>query len=57
MHLTNAWEQCELGNVADIIGGGTPSTSNSEYWNGDIDWYSPVERLESKSMFLEARKK
>ena len=32
-----------MGNVADIIGGGTPSTSNSEYWNGDIDWYSPVE--------------
>ncbi|CAM2754207.1 restriction endonuclease subunit S [Erysipelothrix tonsillarum] len=37
------WEQRELGNVSDIIGGGTPSTNNSKYWNGDIDWYSPVE--------------
>jgi type I restriction enzyme, S subunit len=37
------WEQRKLGEVADIIGGGTPSTSNKEYWNGDIDWYSPVE--------------
>jgi len=37
------WEQRKLGDVADIIGGGTPSTSNKEYWNGDIDWYSPVE--------------
>ena len=37
------WEQRKLGEVADIIGGGTPSTNVSEYWNGDIDWYSPVE--------------
>ncbi|KYC65503.1 restriction endonuclease subunit S [Heyndrickxia coagulans] len=40
---TSAWEQRKLGEVADIIGGGTPSTSNEEYWDGDIDWYSPVE--------------
>ena len=38
-----AWEQRKLGEVADIIGGGTPSTNNEEYWDGDIDWYSPVE--------------
>ncbi|CAM3083242.1 restriction endonuclease subunit S [Vibrio diazotrophicus] len=38
------WEEKELGtDVADIIGGGTPSTSISEFWNGDIDWYSPTE--------------
>ena len=41
--FTEDWEQCRLGDVADIIGGGTPSTSNSGYWNGEIDWYSPVE--------------
>ena len=29
--------------MADIIGGGTPSTSVSEYWDGDIDWYAPAE--------------
>ena len=39
----NAWEQRKLGDMADIIGGGTPSTSNSEYWDGDIDWYAPAE--------------
>ena len=32
-----------MGELSDITGGGTPSTSNDEYWNGDIDWYSPVE--------------
>ena len=29
--------------MADIVGGGTPSTNNDEYWDGDIDWYAPAE--------------
>lgn len=37
------WEKCMLREIADIIGGGTPSTNNPEYWDGDIDWYSPTE--------------
>lgn len=37
------WEQRKLGEIAQIIGGGTPSTTNSEYWDGNIDWYSPAE--------------
>ncbi|MBM6763007.1 restriction endonuclease subunit S [Ligilactobacillus agilis] len=37
------WEQRRLGDVADIVGGGTPSTKVKEYWNGNINWYSPVE--------------
>ncbi|WP_305774721.1 restriction endonuclease subunit S [Lactococcus lactis] len=41
--FTDDWEQRELGEVADIIGGGTPSTSVKEFWDGNIDWYSPVE--------------
>ena len=41
--FTDAWEQRKLGDVADIVGGGTPSTAISEYWDGDIDWYAPAE--------------
>ncbi|PHI44723.1 restriction endonuclease subunit S [Bacillus halotolerans] len=37
------WEERKLNEVAEIIGGGTPSTAVQEYWDGDIDWYSPVE--------------
>ncbi|WP_422448523.1 MULTISPECIES: restriction endonuclease subunit S [unclassified Endozoicomonas] len=29
-----------LGNLVDIIGGGTPSKSNPGYWGGDIPWAS-----------------
>ena len=43
---TLSWEQRKLGEVADIIGGGTPSTLNSDYWDGNIDWYSPAEIID-----------
>ena len=41
--FTDPWEQRKLGEVATIVGGGTPSTNNDAYWDGDIDWYSPAE--------------
>ena len=40
---SHAWEQRKLGDIADITGGGTPSTSNNDYWDGNINWYSPAE--------------
>lgn len=39
----NDWYETTLGDVVDIVGGGTPDTNVSEFWNGDIDWYSPTE--------------
>lgn len=41
--FTEDWEQRKLGELADIIGGGTPSTNNNSFWDGDIDWYAPAE--------------
>ena len=41
--FSDTWEQRKLGDVADLVGGGTPSTQNPEYWDGDIDWYAPAE--------------
>ena len=38
-----SWEQRKFGDIADIVGGGTPSTGNQSYWDGDIDWYAPAE--------------
>lgn len=37
------WEEEKLNNIAEIVSGGTPSTDIDEYWNGDINWYSPAE--------------
>lgn len=41
--FTDEWEQRKLGELAEIVGGGTPSTSVDSYWDGDIDWYAPAE--------------
>ncbi|EHJ28009.1 type I restriction modification DNA specificity domain protein [Lacticaseibacillus rhamnosus ATCC 21052] len=40
---SDAWEKRKLGEISDIRGGGTPSTSKPEYWDGEIDWYAPAE--------------
>lgn len=34
------WKTYKLSNVIELIGGGTPKTSISEYWNGNIPWIS-----------------
>jgi len=42
------WRINKLGEIADIKGGGTPSTTISEFWNGNIDWFTPTEVGKSK---------
>ena len=37
------WEVKTIGDVARIVGGGTPSTDIPSYWNGDIQWFTPAE--------------
>ena len=41
--FSEPWAQRKLGDLAEIVGGGTPDTNNSAYWDGDIDWYAPAE--------------
>lgn len=53
---TDDWEQRKLGELADIVGGGTPSTGVSDYWDGDIDWYAPAEIAEQIYLTSSQRK-
>ena len=41
--FTDDWEQRKLGEIADIVGGGTPNTNNDSYWDGEINWFAPAE--------------
>ena len=42
--FTDAWEQREVSDVAEITAGGTPSTSVKEYWNPkQVPWLSSGE--------------
>ena len=44
-----SWPLVKLGDVVDIKGGGTPSKSNPEFWDGDIPWAS-VKDFKSSSL-------
>ena len=37
------WKEIRMGEACEIIGGGTPDTNKSEYWNGNIQWFIPTE--------------
>ena len=41
--FTDEWKEVKLGEVAEIIGGGTPSTTTTNYWDGEIVWFNPSE--------------
>ncbi|UKN01191.1 restriction endonuclease subunit S [Paracrocinitomix mangrovi] len=41
--FTDEWEEVKLGDVYEIVGGGTPDTNNLAYWEGSIQWYTPTE--------------
>ena len=41
--FSDVWEQCRLGDVAEITSGGTPSRDISDYWNGEIPWATTTE--------------
>ena len=43
-HLSKrGWKECKLGEVIEIVGGGTPKTHIPDYWNGSIPWLSVVD--------------
>ena len=37
------WSEKNISSIAKIVGGGTPSTAISSYWNGGIPWFTPAE--------------
>ena len=41
------WEEKNIDDLGEIIGGGTPKTSVEEYWNGDTPWISSADLEEN----------
>ncbi|MGQ0657873.1 MAG: restriction endonuclease subunit S [Chromatiales bacterium] len=50
--IPEGWEVQPFADTVDIIGGGTPKTSVSEYWNGDIPWFSVVDAPSSSEIWV-----
>lgn len=41
--MKQGWEIKKLGEVCEVIGGSTPKTNESTYWDGDYFWVTPAE--------------
>ncbi|HQB82688.1 MAG TPA: restriction endonuclease subunit S, partial [Candidatus Rifleibacterium sp.] len=50
------WQSKKLGEIAEVVGGGTPSTFTPSYWNGNINWFTPTEIGDKKYSYQSIRK-
>lgn len=41
--MKQGWEVKKLGEVCEVVNGGTPKTGVNEYWDGDFSWITPAE--------------
>jgi type I restriction enzyme S subunit len=47
-----SWEEKSLYDLMEIIGGGTPKTEISEYWDGEINWMSGKDITANHKQFI-----
>lgn len=50
--IPEGWAIGSFSDAVEIIGGGTPKTSVSEYWDGEIPWFSVVDTPASCDVFV-----
>lgn len=50
--LPGSWSWVKVGDVADVVGGGTPSTTDPSNFDGDIPWITPADLSGYKEKFI-----
>ena len=50
------WQCKNIKDIGEIISGGTPKTTVEEYWNGEINWFTPSELNNQKYLYESERK-
>ncbi|WP_411709070.1 restriction endonuclease subunit S [Corynebacterium sp. LaCa116] len=48
------WPMVRLGDVCEVVSGGTPKTSVAEYWDGEIPWVTPADLSKLKGLEVAA---
>lgn len=52
--IPEGWDLATVAETFEILGGGTPSKSESAYWeSGQINWYSPTDLTRSGTSFMD----
>lgn len=47
------WKETEVNKIGTVISGGTPSTTNPKYWNGDILFVTPYDLSRINTAYLD----
>jgi type I restriction enzyme, S subunit len=50
--VPEGWGKKKIAEVCDTVGGGTPSTKVSDYWDGDITWVVPTDVTKNDCLVL-----
>ena len=50
--IPESWAWTTLGDVAELVLGGTPDTHDSKCWGGDIPWLTPGEMSDIKGKYV-----
>lgn len=52
--LPEGWISQTVGDTFELLGGGTPSKAEPNYWtDGTIDWFTPSDLTKSKTLFMD----
>ena len=51
------WAETTLGEVATIVGGGTPSTVETTFWGSDVVWLTPTEVVANEGRVIRASRR
>lgn len=49
--FNKVWESKQIGEIAEVVGGGTPKTEIVDYCDGEIKWFTPSEIGKTKYVF------
>lgn len=50
--IPDNWEWVKIGSITQVISGGTPRTSNGDYYNGEIAWITPKDLSNYRERFI-----
>lgn len=52
--VPDGWSQQTIGETFDLLGGGTPSKAEPEFWDpGEVEWYTPSDLTGAKTVFMD----
>ncbi|HNZ65228.1 MAG TPA: restriction endonuclease subunit S [Smithella sp.] len=55
--MPEQWIVMEIGQVGEVVAGGTPSTKKDEYWGTDICWITPLDLSGYKEKYISKGRK